>query len=54
MVSVESGWNEGSLHAVFSRGLNELIKNKLVSYTELTNLDDFISLPICMDNRPHR
>jgi len=50
-LSLESGWNNESLQAVFSQGLNDAIEDELGSYPEPPDLEGLVSLAIHIDNR---
>jgi len=50
-LAVENGWNDESLFAVFSNGLNDLLKDELISYPESSGLDELIYLAMRIDNR---
>lgn len=51
MRSVADYWHNESLQAVFSQGLNETIKDELVSHPEPFDFEDLVSLVIRIDNR---
>jgi len=51
ILAAESGWGETALQIVFSRGLNEELKDELAARDETSSLEELISLAIRLDNR---
>lgn len=51
ILAAESGWGEAALQTVFSRGLNEELKDELAARDETSSLEELISLAIRLDNR---
>lgn len=50
ILGAKSGWNEGSLQAVFSQGLNTIIRKKLACRDVALSVDSLIDLAIRLDN----
>ena len=53
-LSLEGGWNNESLQAVFCQGLNDLIKDDLISYPEPSDFEVLVSLVIRIDRLRER
>ncbi|KAK5909547.1 hypothetical protein CesoFtcFv8_003468 [Champsocephalus esox] len=51
ILAAESGWDEMALQIVFSRGLNDQLKDELAARDETSSLEELISLAIRLDNR---
>lgn len=53
-LSVESGWNSEALQAAFCNGLNDTLKDELISYPEPSDLEGFITLAILRERKRER
>ncbi|KAL7381914.1 hypothetical protein ABVT39_013427 [Epinephelus coioides] len=49
-LATESSWKEDALQGAFQNGINENIKDELVSHPEPEGMDDLIALAIRIDN----